>query len=151
MQIELADFDAEDFVALIRQHIAISGLDDCTHALGLESLQEPDIAMFVARNENGALMGCAALKTLDATTGEIKSVRTHDDHLRKGVSRSLMAHIEHIAAENRMTALYLETHNTPQYAAACRLYEGLGYSYCGPFGDYTQNPRNVFMKKDLST
>jgi len=149
MKIEPADFSAEDVLALIRQHLEVSNQDACTHALGIAELQTPDIQMFVARDGAGALMGCAALKTLDAQSGEIKSVRTHDDHLRKGVSRALMAHLETVARESGMTALYLETHNTRQYAAACRLYEGLGYAYCGPFGDYTQNPRNVFMVKEI--
>lgn len=149
MRIEIANFEAEDFLALIRQHLEFSNQDNCTHALGLAELQKPDIRMFVVRDTEGALMGCAALKTLDATSGEIKSVRTHDDHLRKSVSRTLMAHIETVARESGMDALYLETHNTPQYAAACRLYGALGYRYCGPFGDYTQNPRNVFMMKAI--
>ncbi len=149
MQIKPADFTAPDILALIRQHLEFSNQDACTHALGLSDLQKPDIEMFTAHDADNNLMGCAALKTLGPHSGEIKSVRTHDDHLRKGVSRALMAHIEQIAKSSGMTALYLETHNTPQYAAACRLYEALGYEYCGPFGDYAQNPRNVFMVKEI--
>ena len=105
--------------------------------------------MFTARDERGALMGFAALKTLSPERGEIKSVRTHPDHLRKGISRALMAHIETAAKDSGLKALYLETHNTPPYKAACRMYENLGFEYCGPFGDYEQNPRNVFMVKSL--
>lgn len=149
MNIGHADFEAEDFLSLIRQYIEFSNQDACTHALDLKALQTANIQMFVARDAKGSLMGCAALKTLDAISGEIKSVRTHDDHLRKGVSRQLMAHIEQVARDVGMTALYLETHNTPQYAPACQLYEKLGYSYCGPFGDYTRNSRNVFMVKEV--
>jgi len=150
MQTNRADFTAEDFLALIQEHLEFSNRDACTHALGLAELRRPNIQMFVARDNNQALMGFAALKTLNARHGEIKSVRTHDDYLRKGVSRALMVHIEDIARQAGLSELYLETHNTPQYAAACRLYENLGYSYCGPFGDYSQNPRNVFMRKTLN-
>lgn len=150
MKISLANFEANDVLLLIRQHLKMSNQDACTHALGLEALQKTDIQMFTARNIDGALMGCAALKCLNDEHGEIKSVRTHDDFLRKGVSSRLMAHIEQTAKAAGMTTLYLETHNTPQYDAACKLYEKLGYHYCGPFGDYTQNPRNVFMQKALS-
>lgn len=149
MIIKRADFEKSDFLALLRQHLEFSNRDACTHALGITALQSPDIMMFVARNDTGDLMGCAALKKLNAERGEIKSVRTHDDHLRKGVSRALMAHIESAAREEGMTNLFLETHNTPQYAAACRLYENLGFKYCDPFGEYDQNPRNVFMTKSL--
>jgi len=149
MHISLADFTAEDFLTLIRDYLAFAHQDACTHALGLEELKGADVRMFTARDETGALMGCAALKTLSPTQGEIKSVRTHPDHLRKGVSRNLMSHLETTARKAGLKTLYLETHNTPQYAAACRLYEVIGYEYCGPFGEYEQNPRNVFMKKAI--
>lgn len=149
MQIEPADFEAVDFLTLIKDYLSFASQDACTHALGLAELQKPDVQIFTARDERGALMGCAALKTLSDEKGEIKSVRTHPDHLRKGVSRALMTHIEMTAKEDGIKALYLETHNTPPYAAACRMYETLGFKYCGPFGEYKQNPRNVFMMKSL--
>ena len=149
MKVSRADFKKSDLLRLLRQHLEFSNQDACTHALGISELQRANIQMFVARNAAGDLMGCAALKILNTEQGEIKSVRTHDDHLRKGVSRFLMAHIEQAAREAGLNRLYLETHNTPQYAAACRLYEKLDFEYCGPFGEYDQNPRNVFMTKPL--
>ena len=149
MQINVADFEAPDFLALLNDHLASANQNTCTHALGLAELQKPDVQMFSAREAEGELMGFAALKTLTPKQGEIKSVRTHPAHLRKGVSRALMAHIEAAAKADGLKALYLETHNTRSYAAACRMYENLGYAYCEPFGDYVQNPRNVFMVKSL--
>ena len=149
MHIEFADFAAQDVQDLIRDYLTFASQDACAHALGISALKKPDVKMFTARTDKGELLGCAALKTLTGEDGEIKSVRTHPDHLRKGVSRALMVHIESVARDAGLKTLYLETHNTPPYAAACRLYEKLGYEYCGPFGDYVQNPRNVFMKKAL--
>lgn len=149
MQISFAEFQAKDVQDLIQTYLAFASQDACSHALGLSALQTPDVQMFVARNSLGELMGCAALKTLDERDGEIKSVCTHNHHLRKGVSRALMTHLETVAAQTGLKRLYLETHNTPPYVAACRLYENLGYAYCGPFGDYIQNSRNVFMMKDI--
>lgn len=149
MQISPANFDAPDLIALLRDYLAFAQQDACTHAFGVAELQRPEVQLFTARDAAGELMGCAALKTLDTTSGEIKSVRTHEDFQRRGVSRALMTHLETVARGAGMRALYLETHNTPPYAAACRMYEGLGFSYCGPFGAYEQNPRNVFMHKWL--
>jgi len=150
MRIKLADFSASDVLELIQNHLEAANANTCTHALGLAALQKPDIQMFVARDKNDTLMGCAALKTLTTQSGEIKSVRTAEAFLRQGVSRALMSHIESVAQDRGMSTVYLETHNTPQYAAACRLYENLNYKYCGPFGDYTQNSENVFMMKVLT-
>lgn len=150
MYIEPADFSKKDVQALLIDYLAFAQQDACSHALGIAALQTPDIQMFTARDDAGNLMGCAALKTLNDAAGEIKSVRTHEDHLRKGVSRSLMLHIELTAIESGLTALYLETHNTPPYAAACALYAKLGFERCGPFGDYSPTPRNLFMMKALT-
>ena len=150
MKIDVANFDDPDFLSLIKTYLSFAHQDDCTHALGLAALQRPDIQMFTARDAQGVLMGCAALKDIGDQRGEIKSVYTHRDHRKKGVSSALMRHLEQTAKSMGLTRLYLETHNTPPYAAACRLYEGLGYAYCGPCGDYVQNPRNVFMEKEIS-
>ena len=150
MHIQLADFTDTDLQQLLREYLDFAHQDDCTHALSLSELEKPDVQMFTARDETRGLMGCAAIKTLNTEVGEIKSVYTHRNHLRKGVSRKLMTQLEQAAELQGLGILYLETHNTPQYMPACRLYESLGYQYCEPFSTYTQNPRNVFMKKTLS-
>ena len=149
MRIELANFEATDFQALLRDHLTSAGQNDCTHALGLAALQNREVQMFTARTIGGDLMGFAALKKLSETTGEIKSVRTHPDFLRQGVSRALMLHLQTVARDQLIESLYLETHSTPSYKAACRLYENLGFETCGPFADYIPTPESVFMRKCL--
>ncbi len=149
LNFEIADLDARDVEALLTLHLAEAHQDKCSAALGKEALRADSVTLFSARNGKGDLVGIAGLKTLSAAYGEIKSVRTHPDFLRQGVSRKLMAHIEDKAKDLRMNALYLETHPTPAYAAACRLYENIGYKYCGPFGNYKASPNSVFMMKRL--
>ncbi len=101
---------------------------------------------FPLRNEDRNLMGFAALKQLSKSEGEIKSVRTHPDHLRKGVSQRLMDHLEAEARKRDYKKLYLETHPTKQYEAARALYQRRGYTYRGPFGNYALSPDSVFME-----
>jgi putative acetyltransferase len=31
------------------------------------------------------------------------------------------------------------------FRPAQRLYESFGFTYCGPFGDYVEDPNSVFM------
>ena len=38
---------------------------------------------------------------------------------------------------------------SPAFRAAQQLYERFGFVYCGPFGDYGEDPNRVFMRKDL--
>jgi len=149
MKIDLANFEKKDFQLHLKKYLTFASQDACSHALGLAELQAPEVQMFTARDDTGALMGCAALKRIGASQGEVKSVSTHENFLRRGVSKGLMVHLESQAKSDGLTTLFLETHNTPPYEPACRLYENLGYVYCGPFGEYTQTSRNVFMVKTI--
>jgi len=149
MKIAPIDFAAMDVQLLLKHHLTEAQNDASTHALGIEPLKASNIAMFEARDCNGALMGFAALKELSTTEGEIKSVRTHPEHIRKGVSAALMDFIERLALKRNYESLFLETHPTEQYTAARALYEKRGYVYCGPFADYTASGKSVFMKLTL--
>ena len=35
------------------------------------------------------------------------------------------------------------------FEPAQRLYEGFGFAYCPPFGDYVEDPNSVFMTRAL--
>ena len=56
-----------------------------------------------------ALLGCGALKELTPTHGEIKSMRTAPDFLRRGVARALLEHVIAQAAARGLKQLSLET------------------------------------------
>lgn len=146
MTISLIDFEQAGVQALLRHHLSEAGQGAVTHALDTSALQTPDLTMFSLRDDDGALMGFAALKALSASDGEIKSVRTHPDHLRKGVSRRLMDHLEAEGRTRGYKRLLLETHPTEAYAAARALYLRRGYTYRGPFGEYAESPESVFME-----
>lgn len=138
-----------DISELLADHLEAAANQDCSHAFGISRLSQDDIHFYAARDENGALMGVAALKVLSTEHGEIKSVRTHDDFLRRGVSRALMAEITRAAQTLGMSRLSLETHSTPAYAAARALYENLGYDYCDAFGEYGDDPLSVYMTRRI--
>lgn len=150
MHVEIADLDAPDVSALLSLHLHAAAQQAVTHALPPETLRRSDITVFCVRHETGALMGVCALKTINGSSGEIKSMRTHPDHLRKGVSKTLMLHIHDVARRRGMDEILLETHPTPDYAAARALYTGIGYQPCGPFGHYRDSPQSLFMRFDVS-
>ena len=150
LPISLIDFERADVQALLQLHLLEADNGAPSHALDLTGLQAPNVTMFSLRDEDGDLMGFAALKALSASEGEIKSVRTHPDHLRKGVSRRLMDHLEAEGRARGYRRLLLETHPSKQYEAARALYERRGYVYRGPFGPYAPTPDSVFMELDLS-
>jgi putative acetyltransferase len=76
-------------------------------------------------------------------------MRTDTAHLRKGVAARILAHIIAVARSRSYTHLYLETGPVAAFAPARALYERHGFTYCGPFADYVEDPYSVFMCLDL--
>jgi len=118
---------------------------ESVHALDLDRLRQPDISFWSAWHETGRLMGCGALKALDETHAEIKSMRTAHAFRRCGVGRAMLAHLVAQATGRGFRRLSLETGTQPGFAAARGLYESFGFETCGPFADYVEDPNSVFM------
>ena len=96
MRIKPEDVTAADVIALLEEHLrnmALHSPPESVHALDVQSLQSPKIRFWTVRSGGGELMGCGALKRLDDSHAEIKSMRTAAAHLRKGVARELLIHI----------------------------------------------------------
>src|SRR5438045_3950811 len=88
LEIRLDDLRGPAIIGLLEQHLAhMRALSPAcsVHALDLERLRQPDIT-FWSVWDGTELVGCGALKQLDPTHGEIKSMRTAAAHLRKGVA-----------------------------------------------------------------
>lgn len=117
------------------------------YVLDIKALTVPQITFFTLwddKTDTQTLMGCGALKDLGANIGEIKSMRTHKDHLRKGVAKSLLDHIVGVARERGYEKLSLETGRGRAFEAAITLYEKSGFVSGEPFGDYLAGDFNQF-------
>ncbi len=148
MQVDLDDLTSSAIHALLEEHLRhMHSLSppESVHALDLDALRRPDISFWSCWSDTGELMGCGALKTLDATHGEVKSMRTAAAHLRRGVARALLEHIAAQARSRGMQRLSLETGSMDAFEPARRLYAGFGFAPCGPFAGYTHDPNSVFM------
>ena len=151
MNIEIDDLSRPAIHALLNEHLqsmyALSP-PGSVHALDLEKLCRPEISFWSAW-EGTLLLGCGALKAMSATQGEIKSMRTPAALRRKGAGRAILAHIIEVARTRGYERLSLETGNMAAFTPAHKLYESFGFSYCGPFGDYVEDPNSVFMTLQL--
>jgi putative acetyltransferase len=151
MLITIDDLHGPEIAALLDEHMAgmrATSPACSVHALDLEALRKPNITFWSAW-DGAALMGCGAVRELDATHGEIKSMRTSAAHLRKGVAAQILARIIEVAQERGYQRLSLETGSTPDFAPAHALYAGFGFARCGPFAGYAPDPFSVFMTKAL--
>jgi len=150
-QIFESELDNADVHALLAQHFAemrAGSPPSACHVLPVDGLKVPEIRFFTLR-EDGALLGCGALKRLEPGHGEIKSMRTADGALGRGVGKVMLDHLVATARSENMVRLSLETGSTEQFAAANRLYEKEGFERCGPFGDYADTPFTRFFTREI--
>jgi putative acetyltransferase len=115
------------------------------HAMDTDALAGPDVTFLVAE-EAGEALGCAALARREGY-GEVKSMWTDPAARGRGVGAALLAALEAEARAQGLGMLRLETGD--DLAEAHRLYARAGFVPCGPFGDYAEGPRSVFMERRL--
>lgn len=153
MQIQIESINSADVRALLSAHLKSMheySPVESIHALSTEEFSDPSLTLWCAR-EGQALMGCGALKQLDESHGEIKSMRTATEHLRKGVAQALLEVILDEAKNRSLGRLSLETGSHDAFAPARALYAKNGFKVCGPFPPYVDDPYSVFMSKELSS
>ena len=137
--------------ALVKSHLAgmhANSPPESVHALDLDKLRQPGVRFWSGwSGDDIVCMG--ALKKLDATNGEIKSMRVADAFLGTGAGRAMLHHIVAEALNMGLKTLWLETGSTDVFTPAIKLYESAGFSVCGPFADYKLDPFSVFMMRAL--
>ena len=149
--IRIDDLRGPEIAALLHEHLrdmALHSPPESIHALDLGSLRRPEITFWTLW-QHGELMGCGAIKQLDAAHGEIKSMRTSMHHRRQGVAAAMLQHILGEAQRRGYQRLSLETGAPAAFAPARKLYARFGFEPCGPFADYAEDPYSVFMTKKL--
>jgi putative acetyltransferase len=152
MKIHVDDPRRAEVTALLRAHLdhaRNASPPESVHALDVEALRSPEITFWTAW-EGANLLGCGALKELDSSQGEIKSMHTAAQYRGSGVAKRVLAHIVDEARSRAYTRLSLETGSMDAFAPARALYSRFGFILCPPFGDYVLDPNSVFMTLDLT-
>jgi len=146
------DLSGPAIAAFLAEHIeemlSITPVES-KHALDLDSLRRPDIT-FWSVLDGDALVGCGAVKALDASHAELKSMRTARARKRSGIGSMLLEHILGEATRMGFARISLETGSADFFRPARTLYEKYGFDYCEPFADYTLDPHSVFMTRTLA-
>ena len=145
------DLSGEPTRRLVALHM--SGMQENTppehvFALNLSGLKAPEVTLWSAWDAD-VIVGIGALKALDGAAGEVKSMRTHPQQLRKGVAAALLAHIIAEARRRNYRRLSLETGRGEAFEPALALYRRTGFVDGGAFGDYQASDFNQFLDLDL--
>jgi putative acetyltransferase len=151
LEIREDDLSGEQTRQLLALHL--SGMHEYSppghvFALDLSGLQASNVTVWTAWFGD-AIAGIGALKLLSTTSGEVKSMRTHPQYLRKGVASSLLEHIISQAQLRGLKRLSLETGRGPAFDPALALYRKRGFSDGDLFGDYQRSAFNQFLHLPL--
>jgi putative acetyltransferase len=152
MEIREGGLDDPRVIALMRFHmerLLANSPKESVHALDLEGLRQPTVTFWTAWDGN-QLLGCGALKQLDAEHGEVKAMRTAPEHLRRGTGAALVSHILNVARSRGYRRLSLETGSGEVFEPAHALYRQFGFTDCAAFADYPAgDPFSRFMTRVL--
>jgi len=151
LTIHRGELDKRDVQELLASHVAAMhshSPPEACHVLPAERLRDDTITFFSAR-EGGRLLAIGALKALGGGAGEIKSMRTRADALRRGAASAILNAIVAEARARGYERLLLETGSGQEFAAAIALYGRAGFTPCEPFGGYPGGPFTRFMALDL--
>ncbi|MER7460008.1 GNAT family N-acetyltransferase [Micromonospora sp. NPDC126480] len=121
------------------------GNDD--HEPGAPPTGETVSVFLVARDADGAAVGCGGLRFLGPGEAEIKRMYVEPAARGTGVATAILHALEEAARAAGVTTLLLET-GTAQ-PDAMRFYEREGYHRIDNFGPYQGEPLSVCYARDL--
>jgi putative acetyltransferase len=147
MDIRRGDLSDQRILALLRHHF-----DRChevtppgsAHVFDVSRLKSPEIDFWAAW-DGETLLGVGAMKPLDGTHGEVKSMHTAEAARRRGVGSAILRHIIDVSRARGLRRLSLETGAFGYFQPAVALYKAHGFTECPPFGDYRPDPNSVFL------
>ncbi len=151
MKIVVDDLSGPEIAEFLDEHVrqmrSITP-PESKHALDLDDLRAPEVT-FWSVIDGDTVVGCGAIKRLDAGHAELKSMRTSPTLRRSGIASLLLEHIITEAQRMGCTRLSLETGAAEFFLPASKLYEKFGFVHCEPFANYRPDVNSTFMTKAL--
>jgi putative acetyltransferase len=146
------DLSGDATLGLLALHLSgmhANSPPDSVYALDLSGLKAPGVTVWSVWEE-AEVIAIGALKEFGNGSGEVKSMRTHPNHLRRGVATLLLNHITTQAKARGLTRLSLETGSGVAFEPALALYRKHGFVNGEAFSDYEQSAFNQFLHLNLS-
>lgn len=133
---DLGDPQVRDLIALHQRAMIEGSPPGQSFALDLTGLKAESVTLWAAHVDH-SVAAIGALKRLSGTRGEVKSMRTHPDFLRRGLAAALLEVIIAHASKQGLSVLSLETGTGPAFEPALALYRQRGFVNGPAFGDYS--------------
>ena len=143
-------------VEMLTQHLADMyrvSPPESVHALDLSALDQPSILFWSAWTVDAQgqehLVGTCALKALDSSHAELKSMHIAPAQHGNGSAQRLWEHVHAQARARHVQRISLETGTQDFFAPARSFYARNGFAPCGPFSGYRLDPHSCFMTRVL--
>lgn len=147
----LGNFDNAEVNALLLKHfkeLRSVSPEGSAHVLDIPGLKVDSIKFWSLWEEEN-LIGCGALKFLDKSHGEFKSIRVVDEYRKKGYGFKIINHLINEAKKLDIKKLSLETGAGDFFLPARKLFKKIGFVECPPFAHYKEDPNSYYMKLEL--
>ena len=138
-------------LALVERHLRgmlAASPPESVRAIGVAALRAPGVSLWTAW-DGEQIAGMVALRGLADGAAEIKSMRVADAYRGRGVGKALLTHVIAQARGRGVSQLLLETGTGDEFVPAIRLYEAAGFTPCGRFADYPDDPFSRFYSLTL--
>tara|TARA_B100002052_G_C15661388_1_gene497479 strand:+ start:41 stop:499 length:459 start_codon:yes stop_codon:yes gene_type:complete len=141
------NFDDYEVNKLLKKHfIELRSVspEGSTHVLDIDGLKNTSIKFWSLWEEN-KLVGCGALKFLEANHGEFKSIRVADDFRKKGYGKKIICHLISESKEIGIKKLSVETGSGNFFLPARKLFTSCGFKPCDPFAHYKLDANSCYF------
>ena len=135
---------------LIKHFIELRSVspEGSAHVLDIPGLKVSSIKFWSLWDEN-QLIGCGALKFLDETHGEFKSIRVADKFRGKGAGEKIISHLIAEAKKIGIKKLSVETGTGEFFSSARKLFQKFGFKKCEPFAHYKEDPNSCYFNLEI--
>ena len=141
------NFDNPKVHELLSKHfveLRAASPEGSAHVLDIPGLKVSSIKFWsLWQDEN--LIGCGALKFLDESHGEFKSIRIHDNFRNKGYGINVINHLINEAKKLKIKRLSIETGAGDFFIPARKLFKKTGFTVCEPFAHYKEDINSVYL------
>ena len=145
------NFNHPEVNQLLKKHfieLKAASPEGSAHVLDISGLQVPSIK-FWSLWENDQLVGCGALKILEKTHGEFKSIRVHDKFRGKGMGIKVINLLINEAKKLAIKRISIETGAGDFFIPARKLFNNCGFKSCQPFAHYKEDVNSLYLTKHL--
>lgn len=125
----------------------ITPADGCT-ALNTDELRNPSTTLFTIR-DGDQLLGTCAIKLLNPTEVELKSMHITEAARGKGTASELLRHALDFTRSNGITHVHLETGSEDEFIPARNLYVKFGFIEGESFVGAPKHSASIYMSLNL--